>query len=383
MWTSSSQRALKNHKGFAIAEIIVGIAIMAVTLTSIAMLMNKSIRVKKTSEALTSIKKITEALEITYREATAYNELNCAGWGDGNCASGKITPTITNSTTISAWLPTQSGQKAWDTAGCTLTSGGNNNFSIVCQSGYGVDFTFANAANTQTAGGMYLNGYNKTPYAIQISVTIPGGTTNIQETWSSGYLDAEYYEKANQKILSLLRALKSYHFNKMLYEANNNVCTAGAGGLSSTDDALIPWVWQLTATTPTNAQSKCSGIESGNCGCASFTSSIWNNTTAYLQIDTPTEINTILDNMGLDRMYRTDSYGNLLTLRLLADRNGDALTVLPARPKVTYSDCLPSGTAPATCSTGAAFQLLPPYTGIAGILNSGSWVFSHKVVYAN
>ena len=249
-----------------------------------------------------------------------------------------------------------------------------------CKSAYGPNFSFTGISNTQAAGALYLNGYNKQSYSITISVTIPGTTTPVQDTWTSGYLDAEYYNRSNQKILTLLRAIKAYHFNRLLYEGNTNICVTGVGGLASTDDALVPWVWQLLGSAP---KQQCAGAEVGPCGCSGFTSSVWPSSASYLQLNSASALNQLVNNLGIDSVYRTDGYGNILTIRLLADASGNVLAAPPSRPKPTYSDCLPAGANPALCSMGTTWSQLPPYTGVAGIVSGGSMVYSQKIVYAN
>lgn len=375
----------KDYKrgGFAMTEIIIALAVLAITITGITMVANKSIRVKRTADTTVVMKKVIDALETTYRENVAYAERFCAGWTVAPCNAGRITPSITNTTTLSIWLPTESARRAWMAAGCTVTLSSGSVYSVVCPSGYGDNLTYSNLQNGHTANTHYLNGYNRTPYQIQISVIIPGGSTSVQEVWSSGYLDAEYFERSNQKILTLLRAIKAYHFNRLLFEANTNVCNASTGGLASTDDTLIPWVWQLVASNATNAQARCTGVETSPCGCSSHgVSNVWSNSTAYLQIDTEAELNQIVNNLGIDLSSRTDGYGNMLTIRLLADRDGNQFASLPSRPKITYSACLPGGSG-AGCSIGTVFPQMPPYTGIAGVLSGSVFVYSQKVVYAN
>jgi len=370
--------------GFAMTEIIIALAVLAITLTGITMVANKSIRVKRTADTTVTIKKILDALETTYRENVAFAEKSCpGGWTAAPCNVGRLVPAIVNSTTLSAWLATGTSRNAWINAGCSITLVSGSLYNITCPSGYGGNITFSNLQNGHTANTHYLNGYNKTPFQLQISVTIPGGSTSVQEVWSSGYLDAEYFERSNQKILTLLRAIKAYHFNRLLYEANTNVCNASTGGLASTDDTLIPWVWQLTASNATNAQARCTGVEVSPCGCSNHGSNtVWSNSTAHLQIDTEAELTQIINNLGIDISHRTDGYGNMITIRLLADRDGNQLTTLPSRPKVTYSACLPGGNG-AGCSIASVFPQLPPYTGVAGVLSGGTFVYSQKVVYAN
>ncbi len=380
----SSACSEKDNRGFALVEVIAALAVIAVTITAIMLIVNKALMVKKTANTVMTIKQIETAVETTYREDIAYVETNCAGgWGQSPCDKGSITPVPgSTNTVIQAWLPTQTAVQSWVSAGCALTTGSiANYYNIQCTSGFGSLYSFTNIVNAQAQGGLYLNGYNKTPYSITISAAVPNSTTPISDVWNSGYLDAEYFERSNQKILSLLRAIKNYHFARVFYEANNNPCTPSVGGLASSDDSVIPWVWQLTASSSTNAQLACAGVESGNCGCSNFTAAVWSSSASYLQVDTAAEMNTILGNLGLDSKYGSDGYGNMITLRLLADRNGNQLANAPSRPKPNYTDCLPSGSGTG-CSNGV-FQNMPPYTGVAGVLSGGSWVYSQKVVYGN
>ena len=66
IWSLRSNRR-KDSRGFTLAEVVVAIAIMAVTMTGIALLMNKATRVKRSADTLVDIKKIESALETTYR----------------------------------------------------------------------------------------------------------------------------------------------------------------------------------------------------------------------------------------------------------------------------------------------------------------------------
>jgi prepilin-type N-terminal cleavage/methylation domain-containing protein len=371
-----NDRAERSQLGFTLVEVIVAVAVLALTMAAVALIMNKANRMKRTADALSDIRKIENALELSYREAVSYVEKNCSGWGQAGCTAGTLTPSAVNSTTLSAYLPTQSAQNAWTNSGCTLT-GTSPTFSITCQSGYGTNFTYSGITNTQAAGAVYTNGFNKTPYSITISATIPGATTTVQDTWSAGYLDVEYFDRGTQKILTLLRAMKAYHFNRLLYESNTNSCAGTTGGLASTDAAMVPWVWELIGSAPTTA---CSG--GGSCGCSNFTTSIWSNLTSYLQINSASTLSTLVNNLGIDPMYQTDGFGNMLTVRLLTDKLGNILSAVPSSPKATYSDCLPGGTGTG-CSTGAPWSQLPPYTGVVGIVSGGSMIFSLKAVYAN
>lgn len=368
----------KSLKGFVIAEIMVALAVLAIALVGITLITNKSLHIKKTAGSIQNVKKIQDALDVTFREAFEYNEKNCFGWGQGNCVNAAVTPASVTSTSISVWLPTITGQKVWTNAGCTLTQGVSNFYTVSCGDGYGNLFQFLNLQNGQTTGNAYVNGYNRVPYSIEIKTTVPGGTTIIGDTWDSGHLDSEYYEKSMQKLLTLAKALKDYHFNRLTFESNNVLCTAGTGGLSSTDDNIIPWVWQSLANNSTNAQTQCSGETISPCGCSTFNQSIW----STLSTDAEVTAGRIIVNLGIDSIYQTDGFGNVVTVRVLVNKDGSKLTQLPSSPMVSYSNCLLGGTG-ANCSQTPIFSQLPPYTGQIGVMSAGSFVFSYKIIYTN
>jgi len=87
-----------------------------------------------------------------------------------------------------------------------------------------------------------------------------------------------------------------------------------------------------------NPTAICSGIEtSTNCGCSSFgINDNWERNNAYCVIDTRTEIQRVLTNLGLGWNYATDGFGNPVTIVPIADANGNPVNCPPPRPQPNY-----------------------------------------------
>lgn len=352
------KRSLKN-KGFTLLEVVVAIGLAAAVMGGITIVMGKAMSLKSASETLNRIKKIEAALEITYRENVNYVEQNCYGWTSSPCDNIVILPTQPSSTTIYVYTYSDTVRNAWREAGCSLSVSGSITYGT-CPDGYGSNFTFTGLAYHHAGGTNYLNGYNRTPY----SVTITSGTNAaITDTWNSGHLDSEYLARSQEKILTVARAMKSYHLSRLVTEAIKRPCTAGVGGLESSDDIVIPWIWQAPSSNPS---SMCSGISAGSCGCTAFSSSYWPNNIAYNTINTAALWTSLLNGIGLNTSYRVDGYGNAMTAGLLTQPNGNIIASIPATPAPSYS------------WAGAS----PPYGGHVGLWVGGSWVYSERVIYA-
>lgn len=347
-------------KGFTIMEVVVALTIAGILMTGISMLMKSMMNYKSLTDSLQRIKKIEQAIEVTYRENIRYVEGNCYGWTDSVCTNLTVMPLphAGDSTKLLLYTYLDTVVRAWDTgAGCTVT-GAVPNFEVRCPDGYGQYFTFTGFANTHSLNTHYQSGYNRTPYRVTITSQ---SNPDITDTWSSGYLDSEYLSYSQKKLLTLMDAIKSYHLARLTHEATVNTCDSTNGGLASHDDVIIPWVWQALGNSPSQ---ECSGIESGICGCSSLNNaSIWPTSATYAVVDTDTEFSALLGNIGLNNIYRTDGFGNALTYRVVVN---SALTgQVPPRPQVNYT-----------------WAVKPPYRGIIGVYDGVNWISNWRVVYA-
>lgn len=369
-----SKQLIHRQSGLSLIEMVVSIALAGFMMIAITKLTAKAISLRNMGSTLDQSPKIGTAMETTYRENILYASANCYGWTEGNCTGITILPTRTNSTTLTLTTYSPAVVKAWQDAGCTVTAGTAPAYTVSCKDGYRNDVSFSTITNGHTTNSLYLNAYNKTPYSITFTL---GGSKNITYAWGSGYLDSEYTETNAVKRQQLINAISSYHIARLTYEAVVNTPNATTGGLTTSDDIIVPWIWEALGAAPSLS---CSGIESGNAGCTSLAAANWLTDTAYLTLNTKAEIQLLLGNIGVGNTYEIDAFGNPITIRLFTDSSGGALAAVPPRPRPGYFDCLPGGTA-ANCS-GLTFSVLPPYRGAIGVLNSGAWVQKDTIVYA-
>lgn len=340
-------------------EIIVTIAIASVVMGAVVTFMERVIHFKGTADTIKRFEKIEGAFEVLYRENVRYVEENCHGWTDPVCSALAILPSVddddASGKTLAISTESDAVVSAFREANCTL-SGESPLFRAACVDGYGSDYTFT-ATKEHTAGTLYLNGYNRMPYSVTITA---GGNTSMTDTWTSGHLDSEYMVRSQEKLLTVARAMKSYHLSRLTTEAISNPCGA-TGGLTSNDDIMIPWIWQAVGSAP---GARCSGATEGRCGCGTFGSSIWSKETAS-NTTTSATILAVLTAINAGDLYRTDGFGNPVTVRL-----------------ITKVDGTPVGDAPPVpCPKWSWSAALPPYGGTVGVMSDGKWVYSQRVIY--
>ncbi|OPY03706.1 MAG: hypothetical protein A4E60_00003 [Syntrophorhabdus sp. PtaB.Bin047] len=350
---------IRRCKGFTLLEIIVAIAVASVVMGAVVTFMDRVIHFKGTADTIKRFEKIEDAFEVLYRENVRYAEENCQGWTDSICSSLAILPSVDDTDksgrTLIVSTRSDGAVSTFREANCTL-SGESPTFRATCIDGYGSDYTFA-AANEHTAGTLYLNGYNRTPYGVTITA---GGNTSMADTWTSGHLDSEYMVRSQEKLLTIARAMKSYHLSRLTTEAISNPCGAN-GGLTSNDDIMIPWIWQAVGSAP---DARCSGATSARCGCAAFEKSIWSTEPAH-NTTTAGTIAAFLAAINVGNLYSTDGFGNPITVRL-----------------ITKVDGTPVGDAPPVpCPKWSWSAALPPYGGTVGVASEGKWVYSQRVIY--
>ncbi len=349
----------KNRTGLSLLEIIVAIAIASVVMGAVVTFMGRVIHFKGTADTIKGFEKIEDAFEVLYRENVRHVEENCGGWTNPACAALAILPSVDDDDKSGRTLMIYTGSdavvSAFREANCTL-SGGSPLFRATCMDGYGSDYTFA-AMNEHATGTVYLNGYNRTPYSVTITA---GGNTSMTDTWTSGYLDSEYMVRSQEKLLTITRAMKSYHLSRLTTEAVLNPCGPN-GGLTSNDDIMIPWIWQAVGSAP---NSRCSGATSGRCGCAAFEKSIWSAEPAH-NTTTAGTIAAFLTAINAGDLYRTDGFGNPVTVGLITKVDGTSVGSVP----------------PAPCPKWSWSSVLPPYGGTVGVMSEGRWVYSRRVIY--
>lgn len=351
---------IKDRRGLSLLEIIVTIAITSVVMGTIVTFMDRIIHFKGTADTIQRFEKIEDAFEDLYRENIRYVEENCHGWTDETCKVLSILPAVDAADTsgktlvIATW--SDAVLSAFREANCTPVADELPVHRVTCMDGYGFDYTFA-TANEHTAGTLYLNGYSRTPCSVTITA---GGNTSMADTWSSGYLDSEYMVRSREKILTVARAMKSYHLSRLTLEAVSNPCSE-TGGLASNDDILIPWIWQAAGSDP---GVKCSGATTGRCGCSGFNANIWS-ADGTRNITSTNTIQGFLGAVKAGNSYRTDGFGNPVTAGLITRADGTSVGTVPPAPSAKWS--WP--------------EVLPPYGGTVGVMSEGKWVYSERVIY--
>jgi type II secretory pathway pseudopilin PulG len=351
----------RGSAGLTLLEIIVTIAITSVVMGAVVAFMDRVIHFKGTADTIQRFEKIEDAFEVLYRENIRDVEENCHGWTDDGCKALAVLPSRDTSDTSGTRLlittRSDAAVSAFGDANCALVPDVSPVYRATCMDGYGFDFTFA-TANEHPAGSVYLNGYNRTPYSVTITA---GGNTSMTDTWSSGHLDSEYMVRSQEKLLTVARAMKSYHLSRLTVEAVSNPCS-GQGGLASNDDILIPWIWQATGS---HAGEKCFGTITSRCGCSGFDGTFWS-TDGTRNITNSNTISGFLASITAGSAYRTDGFGNPVTIGLITRADGTPISSAP----------------PAPCPKWTWSAALPPYGGTVGVMVGERWVYSQRVIYA-
>lgn len=350
-----------DHGGFTLLEVIVTIAIASIVMGAIVTFMDRVVHFKGTADTIQRFKKIEGAFEVLYRENIRYVEDHCYGWTDEGCRELAILPASDATDTSGRTLVITTGSEAvldvFREAGCMLTDGASPVYRVTCADGYGFDYKFS-ISNGHNAGTLYLNGYNRMPYRVTI---VAGGNTSMEDTWSSGYLDSEYMVRSQEKLLALARAMKTYHLSRLTTEAISNPC-GEQGGLASNDDILIPWIWQAAGSDPV---AKCTGATSGNCGCSVFDGDIWDTDKTRNTANTGAAVTGLLTGINTGSAYRTDGFGNPVTVGLITLPDGTSVGSAPPSPSPKWS----------------WMKANPPYGGTVGVMNDGVWIYSRQVIY--
>lgn len=321
-------------KGFVVMEIIIFLAVIA-TLAPIAFqLMKVSENSNKISITKTRIKALSNTFERVFYENIAYVEQNCYGWTDASCTNLSATPVIQDSTTLIFNTFDSIALNSLISVGCQVT-GSVPTYSVRCYDGYGNLMNFS-GNNLHSTGNEYIAPYlNNYP---QITIQTTNAVNTVLDI--SGQVNTALVH-TEQKINEIANAIKVFVRTKRIEElgntcGGNNGSLDPAGGLMSSDDAVIPFVWEAFSVNPATL---CSGIEgeTGDCGCSSHTNTNnWETLSSYCTIDTDIEISRFLANLDLGNKYKTDGLGNTITIVPLADSSGNEATCPPPRPQNNY-----------------------------------------------
>ena len=350
---------MRKNKGFSIIEALIYMGLVAFMI-AIAGVWQKQIKnIRALKETKEKVALIQDALRRNFFSNLQYAENNCYGWGDTACSILTLTPIVTNLNTIQFNTYDTTIYNSFAQAGCIL-NGTVPNFTVQCYDGFGRLLTFQDSF-PHNFGTDYTDYYQGNRYSLQITDSI-GSTYILDINKELDWADSKTLEKVSE----IGTAVKNYVRTRRISELSN-VCDTGtgasnpAGGLNSSDDALVPWIWQALGNSPLTL---CSGIDNTttNCGCSAFNNSnIWQTSNSFCVIDTPFEINRFLTNLNLGRTYRVDGFGNRIQIVPLSDANGNAVNCPPPRPRPFY-----------------------PVTGVpktrVGVYNGTNWVFYIDVI---
>lgn len=321
------------NRGFSIMEILIYMGIVAFFL-AIAGIWQKQIRhIKAIKETKEKVAIIQEAIRRNFLSNLDYAEKNCYGWDDSLCSVIALFPIPVDASTLQFNTYDTSIRDVFLKAGC-LVRGNVPNFTVQCYDGFGRLLQFQEF-NYQPLGSDYYDYYLGNRFSLNITDSLNTRYVldlNKELDWA--------YSRTQEKISEIGTGIKAYVRTKRIGEFEN-VCDTGgspndpAGGLHSADDALVPWIWQALGNSPL---ALCSGIEdtTTNCGCRDFDTTIWVNDSAYCVLDQNDEITRFLTNIGLGSRYKTDGFGNKITVVPLADANGNPINCPPERPKPYY-----------------------------------------------
>jgi prepilin-type N-terminal cleavage/methylation domain-containing protein len=348
-----------NQKGLTLLEVIVTVAIIGVMVAGVMQMMSATVRFSGTVKTIEMFKKLRAALETTYKEQISHVETHCYGWTDPACHALTILPRRHHIDNTVLLLNTFSDTvvQSWRAAGCTVT-GSVPHYSVQCTDGRGELFIIT-TANEHIASTFYNNAYARTPYSITF---VSGANQDIRDTWSSGNLDAKFFNRTREKHLAVASAMRAYHISRLVHEAIVNMC-GPAGGLESYDDVIIPWYWHIHSANPFSA---CAVIEVGRCGCFELAWQ-WQTSWDSAATNTSTEFALILPRLGLNNSHRVDGFGNPIQIWFTVDSQ-NVLQAPPPRPQPRYS---------------GIWGVSPPYRGIVGVWdqNIASWRYSEHIIY--
>ncbi|MDD3847227.1 MAG: hypothetical protein PHC90_12840 [Syntrophorhabdaceae bacterium] len=121
------------------------------------------------------------------------------------------------------------------------------------------------------------------------------------------------------------------------------------------------WIWQAAGSAP---GARCSGITAVRYGCGNFDGDVWRTDPARNTTNAAT-ISAFLTAINVGNAYRTDGFGNPITVGLITRADGTSAGSAPPAPspKWTWS------------------AALPPYGGTVGVMSEGRWVYSQRVIY--
>ena len=249
---------------------------------------------------------------------------------------------------------------------CTLVARGSNFLDLLCPGLRGMAYVIGNSRVAQFhPPGTDLNSLVSPVVQIVVAREMVDGTVqnvtyqiDLADVWDA----RRRYSLA--KLYTIRDALKRFHNQKLAREAGNTL----PGGLSTADDELVPWFWQVFANTQANANLLCSrNTATGVCDNLN-SSAVWSGVT-----DASAWRRIVQNVLNGEWKYTTDGFGNPLRIVPLKeacsgtnlnlctsptppvpqDNYANVTAVLPPYTTVIYSRVAIAGTNCADLSTPA------------------------------
>jgi len=321
-------------KAFTMLELLISITIAGILILAFSqyqLSMDKKNKRKYTKNVFNAIETTTKNV---FLDNANYVQKNCIGYKD-ECSNISLTPQIENGEIVfytkneKDLLPVEQL--------CILTSHSDTRYSFKCLDGFGKPITYQDE-NAQNLGDNYIIPYQNKYYTLTMKSSYNAKKTfNLQN-------ESEYLKSITlQKIIDISNAIKKFVRNLNLREYANDCSDGGnpdnpSNGLGSWDDAMIPWIWRIVSKNSTQLCTDKNPSDKNACGCDLFQkdSTYWETDSNFCIIQDATTWQRVLNNLGLGNIYRTDGFGNPITISLLSDSNGNPTQCPPPAPKVGY-----------------------------------------------
>lgn len=398
--TNTTNSKLLNKNGFSVIEIIIGLALFAISsllfiltffsFKSYTDAENKRLNIEKLGIA---IQKTSQTIVDIFTSICTNSPTNNLRWGwlHTNCSGTSIFPTLSssgNSLVLTynyngdrlspSQLNTLQTEIATNFNFCSVSHPSNTQTVITCPFAINARYCLATStncnSNTQTiqtsphtAGQSYDYITNRIiSLVVEYDDVGPRGSViqhrigNTSEHNRPYFVDfGSYYmsmmEKNKQKFIDIYNALRKYEITRRVVESQN------PNGLNEIDDYFIPWAFQITASSLSNANTSCN-----NSSCSNITSpAYWDNgiSSTNMLIYTQNVINYLL---GGTRSYMIDVFGNPIAVELLVDMsryNGSTCRSLYT-PSIG-TNCLRVNPLPSTPrpNYASSWSVRPPFMG--------------------
>jgi len=329
---------MKMKKGFTLIEVLIVIGLISIMTLIFLRLQSSESKLTKRQQNDIQIQQIKNVIKSIYYHNLEYITQNCLGYSDSKCENITLLPhpDENDNTKLIFGTDNSSLLAPLKNFNCLYKEKGTNEYVLTCYDYFGKKLTF-DGINLPKPNTKYLDPYKGKMPEISIK--------NKFKTYKLDFTDVIQYSiaKTMQKEVDIANAVKRFVRTLRLRELTNDCSDGGnsanpPNGLASWDDAMVPWIWRLVAQNTTQL---CTGSSDGNsntCGCTLFqnNSEYWETDKSFCIIHNEITWDRVLNNLGLGTNYRTDGFGNLFTISMLSDANGNPSFCPPPAPHPQY-----------------------------------------------